>query len=109
LVNILFYYFLFGYNVYFYTKLNSFNSNISQPKFNSRTNYIDMQPIFDKYNYIIFLNCANFLVFIFVFLNNLKLFSLEFHIIQKNLAEVKIKIYSNFNLFFLVFLENFYF
>lgn len=44
---------------------------------------------------------ANFLIFIFVYINNLKIFSFEFDVIQRNLAEYFMKIYL-FDIFYCV-------
>lgn len=104
-MNILFFFILFGYRVYFYSLIVLFNLNEDETKkFDSTTAYINMDDNFRFMNTVVFLLNANFLIFIFTYVNNLKIFSYEFDIIQRNLAEVKLKYFIVFNK--IVFLEN---
>ena len=75
--------------VYYYSFLSDFNQNQIN-NYSTTTDYITMDKQYEILDTIIFLINANFLIFVFVYVNNLKIFNNEFDIIQRNLAEVNL-------------------
>ena len=55
--------------------------------------YLDLESYMKIFENISFLNCSNIMIFIFVFVNNLTIFSTEFSLIQRNLSKVYLKYY----------------
>jgi len=61
-------------------------------------NYVNLKSHYKIFENINYLNCANIIIFFYVFVQNIKVFSKEFMIIQRVLSKVNnIIIFNNIN------------
>lgn len=82
-LNIIYFYVLIIARLFYEGNVNNIANLSNIPK-----DFVDLETYMQNFEMINYLNCSNIIVFIFIFVNNLSIFSREFHIIQKNLSMV---------------------